>query len=285
MRYALAIEDETSEIDEENLPNMSEAIAVFAGLVVIDEKSDVVRLVHYTAQDFFERTTPVWAPFTEEIIAESCLTYLSFASVVESCSDFVVRKGSTGVYDILCPDNVLVRYAAYYWGYHAEKCWTDSVERRVLDFLEDNKRVTSYSELTFDPRGPAIGRRREVTAVHLIAYHRLPTAMSRLLCEGHSPDPKANNGKTPLFYACCKGLGPIEGGQEEVVKLLLSQKGVDVNSKDESGSTPLSMAAWYGRGAIVELLLDHHDIKINARNSLGQTAFMIALETGHTRIA
>ena len=285
LRYALAIEDGSSELDEDNLPDMNEVIAVCAGLVVIDEKSDVVRLVHYTAQDFFERTTSVWAPFAEEMIARSCLTYLSFGSVVESCSDFIARKGSTRVYDILCRDNVLVRYAAYYWGHHAEKCWTDSVEKEVLSFLQDKKRVTSCFEVNFDPRGPAIGRRREVTAAHLLAYLGLPIAMSKLLREGHSPDPKAINGKTPLFYACCKGVGAIEGGQEDVVKLLLSQKGVDVNSIDESGSTPLSMAAWYGREAIAISLLNHQDIQINVRNSLGQTPLMIALETGHSRIA
>ena len=285
LRYALAIEDESSELDEDNLPDVSEVIAVCAGLVIIDEKSDVVRLVHYTAQEFFERTTSVWAPFAEEMIARSCLTYLSFGSVVESCSNFIARKGSTGAYDTLCQDNVLVRYATHYWGYHAEKCWTDTVERRVLSFLEDKKRVTTYFEVTFDPRGPAFGRRREVTAVHLLAYLGLPTAMSKLLCEGYAPDPKATNGKTPLFYACCKGVGPIEGGQEAVVKLLLSQNGIDVNSVDESGSTPLSMAAWYDREAIATSLLDYQGIRINGRNNLGQTPLMVALETGNIRTA
>ena len=285
LRYALAIEDESSELDEDNLPDVSEVIAVCAGLVIIDEKSDVVRLVHYTAQEFFERTTSVWAPFVEEVIARSCLTYLSFDSVVESCSNFIARKGSTGAYDTLCRDNVLVRYATHYWGYHAEKCRTDTVERRVLSFLEDKKRVTTYFEVTFDPRGPAFGRRREVTAVHLLAYLGLPTAMSKLLCEGYVPDPKATNGKTPLFYACCKGVGPIEGGQEAVVKLLLSQNGIDVNSVDESGSTPLSMAAWYDREAIAASLLDYQGIRINGRNNLGQTPLMVALETGNIRTA
>ena len=279
LRYALAIEDESSELDEDNLPDMSEVITVCAGLVIIDEKSDVVRLVHYTAQDFFERTTSVWAPFAEEMIAKSCLTYLSLESVVESCSNFVARKGSTGVYDDLCRDNVLVRYAAYYWGYHAEKGWTDSVERRVIGFLEDKKRVTTCFDVNFDPRGPAIGRRREVTAMHLLAYLGLPTVMSKLLCEGHFPDAKTTNGKTPLFYACCKGVGPIAGGQEEVVRLLLSQKGVDVNSMDESGSAPLSMAAWYDRAAIATSLLNHQGIRINSRNNRGQTPLMVAVET------
>ncbi len=285
LRCALAVEDESSELDEDNLPDMSEIIAVCAGLVIIDEKSDVIRLVHYTAHDYFERTTSVWAPIAEEMIAKTCLTYLSFGSVFESCSNFMARKGSTGVYDILCRDNVLVRYAARYWGYHAENCWTDSVEKRVLRFLEDKKRVASCFEVNFVPCGPAIRRGRQVTAMHLLAYFGLPTAMSKLLREGHSPDPKAVNGKTPLFYACYKGVGAIAGGQEDAVKLLLSQEGVDVNSMDESRSTPLLMAAWYGREAIATSLLDHQDIQINVRNNLGQTPLMIALEFGHCGIA
>ena len=285
LRYALAIEDESSELDEDNLPDMSEVIAVCAGLVIIDEKSDVVHLVHYTAQDYFERTISIWAPFAEEMIAKSCLTYLSFGSVVESCSNFISRRRSTGVYDILCRDNVLVHYAAHFWGYHAEKCWTDSVERRVLSFLEDKKRVASCFEVNFDPRGPAIRGGRQVTAMHLLAYLGLPTAMSTLLRGGHSPDSKAVEGTTPLFYACCKGVGAIGGGQEDVVKLLLSQEGVDVNSMSKSGFTPLSMAAWYGREAIATSLLDHQGIQINIRNNLDQTHFIIALESGHSRIA
>ena len=120
------------------------------------------------------------APFAEEMIARSCLTLLSFGSVIESCSNFTAHKGSTGAYDTLCQDNILFHYAAHYWGSHVEKCRTDIVERRVLSFLEENKRVTTYFEVTFDPRGPAIGRRREVTAVHLLAYLGLSTAMSKL---------------------------------------------------------------------------------------------------------
>ena len=121
--------------------------------------------------------------------------------------------------------------------------------------------------------------------MHLLAYLGLPNAMSRLLCEGCALDPKATNGKTPLSYACCKCVAAIEGGQEGVVKLLLSQKGIDVNSVDESGSTPLSMAAWYGREAITTSLLDYQSIRINVRNNLSQIPSMVAVETGRVRVA
>ena len=44
------------------------------------------------------------------------------------------------------------------------------------------------------------------------------------------------------------------GGHEAVVKLLVATAGVDADSKDESGQTPLSHAAYGGREAVVKLL-------------------------------
>jgi ankyrin repeat protein len=55
-----------------------------------------------------------------------------------------------------------------------------------------------------------------------------------------------DNGKTPLL---------LEFGHEGVVKVLLIKEGVDVNSKDNYGETPLSLAERYGHKAVVRLLL------------------------------
>lgn len=45
--HVLAIED-----DE---PGIDDLVAVYAGLVTVDEQSHVVRLVHYTTQEYFKR--------------------------------------------------------------------------------------------------------------------------------------------------------------------------------------------------------------------------------------
>jgi ankyrin repeat protein len=44
-------------------------------------------------------------------------------------------------------------------------------------------------------------------------------------------------------------------GHEAVVKLLL-EKGAELETKDKSGQTPLSLAAENGREAVVKLLLE-----------------------------
>ena len=36
------------EFDEENLPEIEDTVSVCAGLVAINEASDIIRLIHYT---------------------------------------------------------------------------------------------------------------------------------------------------------------------------------------------------------------------------------------------
>jgi hypothetical protein len=45
-----------SELDEENLPEIEDMVSVCAGLVTVYEESNIVRLIYYTTQEYFERT-------------------------------------------------------------------------------------------------------------------------------------------------------------------------------------------------------------------------------------
>jgi hypothetical protein len=51
----LAVEPGEAELDPENKPEVDDIVSVCAGLVVVDQESDVIRLVHYTKQEYFER--------------------------------------------------------------------------------------------------------------------------------------------------------------------------------------------------------------------------------------
>ncbi|KAK1913102.1 hypothetical protein P3342_005038 [Pyrenophora teres f. teres] len=53
--YALAAEPEEPELDPDNLPDIEDLLSVCASLVVVDRESAVIRLVHYTTQEYFER--------------------------------------------------------------------------------------------------------------------------------------------------------------------------------------------------------------------------------------
>ncbi|KAI5865298.1 hypothetical protein GGS23DRAFT_594839 [Durotheca rogersii] len=55
LRHALAVEAGASELDEDNLPQIEDMVSVCAGLATVDEESGIIRLVHYTTQEYFER--------------------------------------------------------------------------------------------------------------------------------------------------------------------------------------------------------------------------------------
>jgi hypothetical protein len=52
LQHALAVEVGESELDQENLPEIEDMVSVCAGLVTVDEESHIIRLVHYTTQEF-----------------------------------------------------------------------------------------------------------------------------------------------------------------------------------------------------------------------------------------
>ncbi|PSN61089.1 hypothetical protein BS50DRAFT_477025, partial [Corynespora cassiicola Philippines] len=76
--HALAVERDESELDEDNVPDVEELVSVCAGLVTVDEESNVIRLVHYTTQDYLEGIRETWNPEAQHKIAATCLTYLCF---------------------------------------------------------------------------------------------------------------------------------------------------------------------------------------------------------------
>jgi hypothetical protein len=94
LRHALAVEIGEFKLDEENLPEIEDVLSVCAGLVTVDEQSDVIRLVHYTTQEYFERTWNFWFPNAQKDIATVCVTYLSFDAFTGFClsdADFEIR--------------------------------------------------------------------------------------------------------------------------------------------------------------------------------------------------
>ncbi|OCK73256.1 hypothetical protein K432DRAFT_340557, partial [Lepidopterella palustris CBS 459.81] len=109
--HALAIE--LGKLDEDDiLEDESRIVSICAGLVTVDEKTNIVRLVHYTAQKYFERIREIWCTYAQLKIATTCLIYLTL-------DDF--RTGSCPSDDKFqkrLEDNKLLSYAARYWAYH-----------------------------------------------------------------------------------------------------------------------------------------------------------------------
>ncbi|KAH6693786.1 hypothetical protein F5X68DRAFT_258632 [Plectosphaerella plurivora] len=57
LQEALAVELGEPELDPDNVPEIEDILSVCAGLVTVDDESDIIRLVHYTTQEYFSRTS------------------------------------------------------------------------------------------------------------------------------------------------------------------------------------------------------------------------------------
>lgn len=252
LQHALAVEVGKMKLDEKGLPEVEDMVSVCAGLVTIDEESNVIRLVHYTTQEFLERMQKHWFPNAETNITRICVSYLSFHSFecgpCQTYNEFEKRLQSNKLYD----------YSACNWGHHAREASNLCLE--VMNFLNCKAKVQASSQVLMDFGYHSL-RSVYPTGLHLAAYFGIEGAIEALLqkkveidatnTDGHLKkhtdlESKDADGRTPLYWAAWNG-------REAVVKLLLD-KDADLESKDKYGQTPLSQAAKNGHEAVVKLL-------------------------------
>lgn len=130
LRHALAVELSQSSFDDQNLSDIEDILSACAGLVTVDDESNIIRLVHYTTQQYFERTQTTWFPRSQKDIADTCITYLSF-DVFKSgiCRD-------QDIYTRRLQLNPFYEYAARNWGHHVRVSLEDDLQS-ILAFLQD----------------------------------------------------------------------------------------------------------------------------------------------------
>lgn len=83
----------------------------------------------------------------------------------------------------------------------------------------------------------------------------------------------SKEGYTGLHFACLHGHVPL-------VQFLLKQVAIDVEVRDNDGSTPLMVAAQNGHDLVVYLLLNK-GAQVDAQDNQGFTALMAAAQDGH----
>jgi hypothetical protein len=138
LQYALAVEVGKTELDEENLPQLEDMVSMCAGLVIVDEESSIIRLVHYTTQEYFERTQMHWFPDAQTNITTICVSYLSFdefeSGMCQNDKEFEQRLQSNKLYD----------YASHNWGHHAREAST--LCQGVIEFLQKQAQVEASTQ-------------------------------------------------------------------------------------------------------------------------------------------
>ena len=92
-------------------------------------------------------------------------------------------------------------------------------------------------------------------------------------------DPNARGG---LFNRTCL-MRAASGNHNGVVELLLSTQGIQVNAKDEDGTTALHLACDSGSLASLALIVSSPGVLLNERNNYGYTPIMLAISGRQTQ--
>ncbi|KAM7220562.1 Ankyrin repeat-containing domain protein [Rhypophila decipiens] len=314
LQHALAIETGTDKFDLESIPELEDIVSSCAGLVTVDTQSDIVRLVHYTTQEYFERTKDEWFPDMEGELSVACVTYLSYG-----CFKGLYLKPEKDFNTIIEP-YPLFNYACHKWGHHAREanlCDSSPYLDHILRFLDPGS-DSCWSSVSTLLAGESdhfcYGPKQNLwsdpmSGLHLAAYFGIPDAVSRLISGPNSLERPDNSHRTPLSWAAEKGHTLIVGmvlqqgsapdsenldgktplnwaakrGHEEIVRLLV-QKGANPDCACHSQRTPLSRAASRGHLSVVRLLIEEYKVRVDPPDEYGQTPLFRDAGNGHASV-
>jgi ankyrin repeat protein len=272
---ALAVEPDEVEIDPDNVPNSEDLVSVCAGLVVVDQESAVIRLVHYTTQEYFERIGDWWDPGGKMRLATTCLTYLCFGAFQSgSCS-------TNKEFEERLQQHQFLDYAAKHWGHHA-RAVEPEVDILACKLLQGSSLSCAVQVLAAPDYKHTVYSTNfvKMTALHCTARFGLASVAERVLSTAKEPatelvNAKDRRGNAPLAYAA-------EHGHQEAAKWLLA-KGASINAQGGYYGNALQAASYRGHEQIVEILLNK-GADVNAQGGIYRNALQAASYGGHKRI-
>ena len=315
LRQALAVEPLETEFDPENETDLSILFRVTSGLITADADQGAVRVVHRTAQEYFEDNWKDLFPTAQTDIAVTILTYLNLdalAKPIKGDDEDVKIDKRLNKFSFLA-------YAATYWGEHVQVVLDSPETRRVIvNFLKDPERLESTIQAAWQvgsksQTSSSWDVRKGINGLHVCAYYGLDFALSALTPTLNINSRDTELGQTPLMYACRQGhtvavsklleLGAdiniknfhgsnavfeaILHKHPEVLHVLLSieilDQNLDINTThpEKGNSTALMLAASAGLESTVTLLLERPKIAVNAKNTQGWTALAFAAYKNH----
>jgi hypothetical protein len=127
LQEILGVEIGEHELDRDNCPDIDVMISACAELVTIDDEKQIIRLVHYTTQEYFDRTRQIWFPNAQAMITAVCTTLLSF-KVCES-AEFLTKFYSLS---LVSPRVWSHNYAVRHWAYHEKRAPSDAIVKMFL---------------------------------------------------------------------------------------------------------------------------------------------------------
>lgn len=289
---ALAIKLGDTSLNSKYRPSQKMMVGCCLGLVTVDEESSVIRLVHYTIQEYFHEHLDRIFPLGEQKIALLATTYLLAEPFAQGC-----RPDEATILTLIS-NYPFLKYAAKYWGCHVSNAKSERADRLALTLLRTgpqralSDQILHYTRAFREEYWEA-KEANSVNGLHVAAHFGLKVAARELLDANEVDVNTATSmGTTALIQAAsngrvdflrmllAKGANPSMenwygtalhcsaecGKVESIIDLL--KTGLDVNVRDRRGRTPLHCATLSGhimamlalleRGANVDAICDQN---------------------------
>ena len=305
LQHALAVEPGDTSLDEDLVMDGQSITSLCAGLVVVDQRTNVVNLVHYSTKSYFDDTRHIQFPEFHAKITLVCATYLTLDSL----------KGPK-IWEIV-QDYPLACYAAQFMGDHARNSPEESLEPSILDMIcnllsHPDKRKPLLSLLDgldliqtgFYSKGRPMTREKTEALIDASIGTETATLFDSALEIEHSDtsytigsgtttgsetdtlvgdrakdeevwETKIKNSRIPevtaLHLAASMGLAKIAS--------LLLKETTNIDAVDETGKTALALALERGFEKAVEFLLNSGAC-VDLRHNHGRGVLLLITERG-----
>ena len=300
--HALAVKIGSPDLHADSVPSIGTLLTCCHGLIAIDKEASMVRLVHFTLQEYLRAHSQIFGT-VHSTMAETCLSCLN--------SQQVKAISSSPARDI--QSTPFLEYSSTYWGIHARRDLSDCAKLLALQLFEDYNNHVSTKILWEAQKGYSYAINSDkphlFSGLHCAALFGIVEIVTILIevegcdinqgdhednapltwaaCNGHervveillrrgdvSPDKPGEGGKTPLWLAALNG-------HVEVVKILLAQDEVNPEKPDNDGRTPVLPAAANGHGDVVKMLLERSEVNPAKSGNIGETPLWLAALNGH----
>ena len=269
---AMAVQPGHTSLNSRRRPSQIMMVECCLGLVTVDRKSSIVRLVHHTLQEFFVDQREKIFPLGEDKIAEVCITYLFFDDLSRGCcnDEAEIKR--------LMKRFPLLRYASSYYGYHVRSSAVGSEIfglalklihspfRRALS-IQIKRYSQGYRRIYWEPN--------EVNS-HNTLQCACSFGLQSVVCKILDSEDVDINGATHIGTTAL--IRAASSGHVDLVKLLMS-RGADPTKANWYGSA-LHCAAEAGHCESISCLLDS-GMDVNLRDDFGRTPLHCATDKSH----
>ena len=271
--HALAVRTDSAKkpFDISRICSNNTLLACCMGLVIIDEETSTVRLVHYSLQEFLQNdndleVSPFHIHTGHGLIARTCLTYLRFCQTMTlemaaSCLCHRIYEGTTIRWEVACmcqSEFPLFDYASSEWGNHVREGYDTSIGSLAVEWLTAKETAScpcaimymSWVRDNYHSRSCPIGWYDYDPCI----YKSTPDSLLVLHCIAYF-------GEHHIWEEVAAAVDPLE-----------------LNAKDRYGWTPLTWAAARGHCGVIGILLREAEVDPNSTCKLQRTPLMYALQ-------